>query len=300
MYELRHIKPSLGDRLYRIIALTLLTIIMILISYPLYFIICASFSNPLEVYNSPILLYPKDITLESYKVAFQNSDIWLGYRNSLIYTLAGTTINIVMTVMGAYPLSRKDFVGRNVLTFFYTFTMFFGGGLIPSYLINRALGLYNNIWVMIIPGAVSVYNMIIMRTYFQSRVPANLEESAMIDGCSNIRILLSIVLPLSTPIISVMLLFYGVGNWNAYFNALIYLVDENLKPLQMVLREILIQNEMTSMLKVTVDAEYANRMMDQMGLKYVIVIISTLPIFIIFPFMQKFFKDGIMVGALKG
>lgn len=300
MIELDYIKPTKGDRVYHIVSLTLVTLIMIILAYPLYFIICASFSNPMEVYKNPLLLYPKGFTLESYKVALQNSDIWMGYRNSLLYTLVGTTINIVMTVMGAYPLSRKDFVGRNILTLFYTFTMFFGGGLIPSFLINKSLGLYNNIWVMILPGAVSVYNMIIMRTFFQTNIPSSLEESAMIDGCSNFRTLVSIVLPLSTPIISVMLLFYGVGNWNAYFNALIYLNDRNLLPLQMILREILIQNEMTSMLKVSVDAGYATRMMDQMGLKYVIVILSTLPIFIIFPLMQKFFKQGIMVGALKG
>lgn len=300
MLDLKHTKPTAGDRIYRIIALIILGLIIFIIAYPLYFILCASFSNPTKLYDNPFLLLPRGFTVENYKTALANKDVWIGYRNSLFYTFAGTTINIVMTVLGAYPLSRKDFVGRNVLTFFYTFTMFFGGGLIPSYLINKSLGLYNNVWVMIIPTAVSVYNMIIMRTFFQTNIPTNLEESAMLDGCSNFRMLLSIVLPLSTPIISVMILFYGVGNWNAYFNALIYLSDRNLLPLQMILREILIQNEMTSMMQISVDAEYATRMMEQMGLKYVVVVISTLPIFIIFPFMQKFFKQGIMVGALKG
>lgn len=300
MLELRHIKPTLGGRISRIASLTFLGILMLLISYPLYFIVCASFSDPVELYKSPFLLYPKGFTLKSYEMAFKNTDIWIGLRNSLLYTFLGTIINLTMTIMGAYPLSRKDFVGRNVLTFFYTFTMFFGGGLIPSFLINKAIGLHNNIWVMIIPSAISVYNMIIMRTYFQSRIPSNLEESAMIDGCNNIRILFSIVLPLSMPIISVMMLFYGVGNWNAYFSALIYLNDRNLYPLQLILREILIQNEMSTMLTTAVDAQYSARVMDQLGLKYVIVIIATLPVFIIFPFMQKFFKDGIMVGALKG
>lgn len=300
MLDLKHTKPTTGDRVYRIIALIILGLIIFIIAYPLYFILCASFSNPVKLYDNPFLLLPRGFTVENYKTALANKDVWIGYRNSLFYTFAGTSINIVMTVMGAYPLSRKDFVGRNVLTFFYTFTMFFGGGLIPSYLINKSLGLYNNVWAMIIPTAVSVYNMIIMRTFFQTNIPTSLEESAMLDGCSNFKMLLSIVLPLSTPIISVMTLFYGVGNWNAYFNALIYLNDRSLLPLQMILREILIQNEMTSMMQISVDAEYATRMMEQMGLKYVVVVISTLPIFIIFPFMQKFFKQGIMVGALKG
>lgn len=300
MLDLKHTKPTVGDRVYRIIALVILILVIFIIAYPLYFILCASFSNPTKLYDNPFLLFPRGFTIENYKTALANKDVWIGYRNSLFYTFAGTSINIIMTVLGAYPLSRKDFVGRNVLTFFYTFTMFFGGGLVPSYLINKSLGLYNNIWVMIIPTAVSVYNMIVMRTFFQTNIPTELEESAMLDGCSNFRMLLSIVLPLSTPIISVMVLFYGVGNWNAYFNALIYLNDRSLFPLQMILREILIQNEMTSMMSISVDAEYATRMMEQMGLKYVVVVISTLPIFIIFPFMQKFFKQGIMVGALKG
>lgn len=300
MLDLKHIKPTTGDRIYRIVALIVLGLIIFIIAYPLYFILCASFSNPVKLYDNPFLLFPRDFTIENYKTALANKDVWIGYRNSLFYTFAGTTINIIMTILGAYPLSRRDFAGRNALTFFYTFTMFFGGGLIPSYLINKSLGLYNNVWAMIIPTAVSVYNMIIMRTFFQTNIPTELEESAMLDGCSNFRMLLSIVLPLSTPIISVMILFYGVGNWNAYFNALIYLNDRNLLPLQMILREILIQNEMTNMMSISVDAEYANRMMEQMGLKYVVVVISTLPIFVIFPFMQKFFKQGIMVGALKG
>ena len=300
MLDLKHTKPTAADRVYRTLALVILGLIIFIIAYPLYFILCASFSNPVKLYDNPFLLLPRGFTIENFKTALANKDVWIGYRNSLFYTFAGTTINIIMTIMGAYPLSRKDFVGRNVLTFFYTFTMFFGGGLIPSYLINKSLGLYNNVWAMIIPTAVSVYNMIVMRTFFQTNIPASLEESAMLDGCSNFRMLLSIVLPLSTPIISVMILFYGVGNWNAYFNALIYLNDRSLLPLQMILREILIQNEMTSMMQISVDAEYATRMMEQMGLKYVVVVISTLPIFIIFPFMQKFFKQGIMVGALKG
>lgn len=294
------IKPSLGDKVFSAIAISVLAVTMVLIVYPLLFVVNASFSDPKELYQNPLLLYPKGFNINSYKLAFENGDIWIGYRNSMLYMVLGTFINIVMTVMGAYPLSRKDFVGRNVLTFFYTFTMFFSGGLIPFFLVCKTLGLYNNIWVMVVPSAISVYNMIIMRTYFQSRIPKELEESAMIDGCTNFRMLLKIVLPLSAPILAVMVLFYGVANWNSYFTALIFISKRELYPLQLVLREILIKNEMTKMLQIVTDEKYAERMVAQMGLKYVIVIVATLPIFIIYPLMQKFFKEGIMVGALKG
>ncbi len=300
MFDLKHVKPTRSEYIYRCLTIAALVIIILIIAYPLYYVIMASFSAPKELFRNPLMLYPKGFNLNSYKLAFANTDIWMGYRNSLLYTLLGTSINIVMTAIGAYPLSRRNFVGRGVLTFFYTFTMFFGGGLIPFFLVCKTLGLYNNIWVLVIPSAISVYNMIIMRTFFQSRIPEELFESAMIDGYSNIGILLKIVLPLSTPILCVMVLFYGVGNWNAYFSAMIFITDRNLYPLQLILREILVQNEVTSMLTTATDAKYADRIMDQLGLKYVVVIVATLPIFIIYPFVQKFFKEGIMVGALKG
>lgn len=300
MLELSYIKPSLGDRIYRGTSFIILAVTMVLIMYPLLFVVNASFSNPKYVYDNPFLIFPKGFNLDSYKLVFENSDVWIGYKNSFIYMILGTLINIIMTVCGAYPLSRKDFVGRNALTLFYTFTMFFSGGLIPFFLICRQLGLYDNLWVMILPGAVSVYNMIIMRTYFQSRIPHDLEESAMIDGCTNFKLLLKIVLPLAAPIMAVMVLFYGVGHWNSYFHAMIFINKKELWPLQLVLREILIKNEMSKMLQIVVDEQYAERMLAQMGLKYVIVIVATLPIFIIYPLMQRFFKEGIMVGALKG
>ena len=300
MLVLKHIRPTFKDRVFRAIVIAVLAIIIVVIAYPLYFVIIASFSDPKELYKNSLLLFPKGFTLSSYELAFQNKDIWTGYGNSILYTFLGTTINILMTVIGAYPLSRQDFVGRGILTFFYTFTMFFGGGLIPFYLVCKSLGLLNNIWGMIIPGAVSVYNMIIMRTFFQSRIPVEVQESAMIDGSSNIGLLFRVVLPLSTPIIGVMALFYGVGHWNAYFNAMIFLSDRSKYPLQLILREILVQNQVTSMLTTATDAGYADRIMSQIGLQYVVVIIAMLPIFIIYPFLQKFFKEGIMVGALKG
>ncbi|MBR4235246.1 MAG: carbohydrate ABC transporter permease [Clostridia bacterium] len=294
------IKPTPADRVFRYVALFFLLVVMVLLTYPLIFVINASFTDPLKLYSSPLLLYPKGFNLGSYSIAFANSDIWIGYRNSLIYTFLGTIVNIVMTILGAYPLSRKDFTGRNVLTFFYSFTMFFSGGLIPYYLVVSGLGLVDNIWTMIIPGAVSVYNMIIMRTFFSTNIPTELEEAAKIDGCSNFRLLLSVVLPLSTPILAVLSLYYGVDHWNGYFHAMIFLNDRNRYPLQLFLREILIQNQMSDMLQIATDEKYAQRMMDQLGLKYVVIVVSTLPIFIIYPFLQKFFNKGVLVGALKG
>lgn len=294
------IKPTAADRVFRYICLLLLLLVMVMLTYPLIFVINASFTDPLQLYSSPLLLYPKGFGFGSYRITFANSDIWIGYRNSLIYTLLGTVVNIVMTILGAYPLSRKDFVGRNVLTFFYSFTMFFSGGLIPYYLVVSGLGLIDNIWTMIIPGAVSVYNMIIMRTFFSTNIPTELEEAAKIDGCSNGRLLLSIVLPLSTPILAVLSLYYGVDHWNGYFHAMIFLNNRNRYPLQLFLREILIQNQMSDMLQIATDEKYAQRMMDQLGLKYVVIVVSTLPIFIIYPFLQKFFNKGVLIGALKG
>lgn len=300
MPNISFMKPTIYDKIYEIISIALLFIIMLLIIYPLLFIVNASFSDPKAVSENVLLLYPHKFTISSYKLAFENNDIWIGYKNSIIYMLLGTFINIVMTMMGAYPLSRKDFVGRNVLTFFYTFTMFFSGGLIPFFLVCKSLHLYDNIWVMVIPGAINVYNMIIMRTYFQTRIPRELEEAAMIDGCNNFKRLFKIVIPLSAPIIAVMCLFYGVGNWNSYFTAMIFINNRELFPLQLILREILIKNEMSNMLQIVTDERYSDRILAQMGLKYVIIVIATLPIFVIYPLMQKFFKEGIMVGALKG
>ena len=300
MLELKHIKPTRGDRVFRICSLIMLTIIMIVLFYPLYFVVVASFTNPLELFSNPLLLYPKGFTLSSYNLAFENSEIWSGYWNSLVYTILGTIINLTMTILGAYPLSRKDFVGRGFLTFFYSFTMFFGGGLIPYFLVLKQIGLINNLWTMIIPGAVSVYNMVIMRTYFTTNVPTELEEAARIDGCTNFKLLLKIVLPLSGPIIAVLSLYYGIGHWNDFFHAMIFLNDRSRFPLQLVLREILLKNELASMMEIVTDDQYSQRMMDQLCLKYVVIVVATLPIFIIYPLLQKFFNKGILVGALKG
>ncbi len=277
----------------------LLAIVTVVVAYPLIYVISASFSNPAEVINGNVILFPKDITIEGYIRVFKDDGILTGYRNTILYTVIGTFANIIITIITAYPLSRKDFVGRNVLMLIFTFTMFFSGGLIPTYLVIKTLGLIDNFWVMILPGLISVYNVIIARTFFQSSIPIELQEAAMIDGCSNFKILNLIVIPLAKPIIAVLVLYYGVAHWNAFFTALIYLSDKEKFPLQLILREILLQNQMTDMLDLS-SSSVAEQQMWGEGIKYAIIIISSLPVIIIYPLIQRYFVKGVMIGALKG
>lgn len=253
--------------------IVLLSIIALLVLYPLYFVVSASFSNPIYILKGEMWLWPKGFNVESYTKVFENKDIVNGFLNTLKYTTIGTLINLIMTIMAAYPLSRKDFYGRNVIMAIFVFTMFFGGGLIPTYLLIRDLGMIDSFWVMVIPNAVAVWNIIIMRTFFQETIPLELQESAQIDGCGNIRILLKIVLPLSMPVIAVMILFYAVGHWNSYFQALIYLSDKEKFPLQLILREILIKGEMDEMIKATSET-FLKQKLSVEGLKYAVLIVG--------------------------
>lgn len=291
------IKQSRSDIIFDIINIAILSIILIIVIYPLILVVSASFSDPMAVMKGEVVLFPVSPTLDAYKAVFRNEDITTGYRNTIIYTVVGTAVNLIMTIAGAYPLSRKDFYGRKALTLFYSFTMFFSGGLIPSYLINTKLGLNNNFWVMIIPGAVSVWNMLIMRTFFQNSIPIELQEAAFIDGCNNISILLKIVLPLSTPVIAVMVMYYGVGHWNAYFTALIYFRDRNKFPLQLILREILVQHEMSQM---TEGETLVSQVLLAEGIKYAVMVVASVPVLLLYPFLQKYFVKGVMIGAIKG
>lgn len=289
---------SREDRWFDLAVYGILTVVMLLTLYPLLYILSASFSNPLSIMKGNLWLWPQDFTLDSYSKVFQNPDIWRGYRNSFLYLIVGTTINIVFTTMGAYALSRKDLKGRHLLSLLFTFTLIFNGGLIPTYLTYKnMLGLYDNLWVMVIPSAISVWNMIVMRTYFQNSIPYELQEAAFIDGCSNIGTLVRIVLPLSMPIIAVMTMYYGVAHWNSYFPALIYLDDDSKQPLQMVIRNLLIQEDMSSM-------SGGESLMDQIvqaeGMKYAVIVVSSLPMLLMYPFVQKHFVKGVMVGAVKG
>ena len=242
-----------SDRVFEIINFIFLFFILIIVLYPLVYVISASISDPVYVNQGTMWLYPRGITFEGYQRVFQNPEIWSGYRNTILYTVAGTAINLLFTIPGAYALSRKDLKGRGIMMGLIVFTMFFGGGLIPSFLLVSWLGMLNTVWALLIPNAVAVYNLIICRTFFQTNIPKELQESAEIDGCSNTVLFLKIVLPLSAPIIAVMALYYGVTHWNSYFSAIIYLKDRSLYPLQLILREILVQNQMNDTMLMTGD-----------------------------------------------
>lgn len=276
-----------SDRMFEIINFIFLFFIMIIVLYPLVYVISASISDPVYVNQGTMWLYPRGITFEGYQRVFQNPEIWSGYRNTILYTVAGTAINLLFTVPGAYALSRKDLKGRGIMMGLIVFTMFFGGGLIPSFLLVSWLEMLNTVWALLIPNAVAVYNLIICRTFFQTNIPKELQESAEIDGCSNTVLFLKIVLPLSAPIIAVMALYYGVTHWNSYFSAIIYLKDRSLYPLQLILREILVQNQMNDTMLMTGDDMEAMAKQARIAdiIKYAVMIVSSLPIIVIYPFM---------------
>ncbi|MCD9020266.1 carbohydrate ABC transporter permease [Cohnella silvisoli] len=292
-------RQNAADKAFDIVNYTLLTIVLIAVMYPLVFVVSASFSNPERVLNGEVWLLPKQLTMLGYQKVFQNKDILTGYGNTILYTVAGTAVNLAMTVAAAYPLSRRDFKGKKAIMLFMVFTMFFNGGLVPTYLLIKQLHMIDTFWVMIVPNAVAVWNIIIMRTFFQQSIPGEMQEAAAIDGCSNTQILLRIVLPLSLPILAVMVLFYSVGHWNAYFNALIYLTDRAKYPLQLILREILIQNQMNEMNNLT-EESYASQVMNAETIKYAVIIIANLPVLLLYPLLQRYFVKGMLIGAIKG
>ncbi|MBR2566338.1 MAG: carbohydrate ABC transporter permease [Paenibacillus sp.] len=290
---------SRGDRVVEWVIYTILALVSIVVLYPVFFVGIASISNPENVIRGEVWLWPRNLSLVGYERLFANSELMKGYGNTLLYTVAGTLLNLMMTIAAAYPLSRPDFRGRNIFTVLIVFTMFFSGGMIPTYLLIKDLGMLDTFWVMIIPSALSVWNMLIMKTFFQSSIPNEIQEAAFMDGCSNIKVLIRIVLPLSGPVLAVMVLFYAVGHWNSYFNALIYLSDRDKYPLQLFLREILVQGQMQEMVDISNDS-LARSMMDAEAIKYAAVIITNLPMLILYPFLQKYFIKGVMIGAVKG
>lgn len=294
------IKKTKKDRLFDVINYTLLGIIALVVIYPLYFIVIASFSDPNAVYEGRVILFPKDISFEGYQKLFQDTAIWTGYLNTIIYTVVGTTINVCLTITAAYALSNKQLPGNRVLSLLITFTMFFSGGLIPSYLLVKDLNLTNTMWAIILPGAVGPWNLIVAKAFFQNSIPDELKEAAYLDGCSDFKLFKDIVLPLSKAIIAVITLFYAVGHWNSYFSAMIYLTDEAKYPLQLILRNILIQNEVSANM-LTGDATtlaIQQRIADQ--IKYGVIIVASAPILAFYPFIQKYFNKGVMLGAVKG
>lgn len=292
------IRQNKADKLFNIIDYTLLTLAFLLVAYPLYFVVIASVSDPIAVYEGRVILYPIKPTLEGYRRILSYSTLFTGYKNTLIYTLVGTSINIVLTITAGYALSRKELVGRNVMMMGIMITMIIFGGMIPNYLLVRSLRLYNTMWALILPGAVSTWNLIVTRTFFQQTIPDELREAADLDGCSDFSFFRLVVLPLSASIIAVMVLFYAVGHWNSYFNALIYLSSTSKYPLQLVLRNILIVNTLDDMVNDVATQAAQQRMGDL--IKYGMIIISSLPLLILYPFLQKFFVHGVMIGAIKG
>ena len=302
------IRHSKGDRVFAAIIYTLLALFVLIEMYPIIYVISASFSDPNAVASGKMLLLPVNPSFSGYKYIFSYSEIWVGYGNTLFYTVMGTLINLAVTIPAAYALSRRDFKDKGFFMTIFMFTMYFGGGMIPSYLNMYELHLLNTRWVMLLNGALSVYNMIVARTFFANTIPWELHEAARIDGAGNFRVFLQIVLPLSAPIIVVMTLYYGVGHWNAYFNAMMYLAQaRKLWPLQMFLREILIKGQfattammdnrsytMEEMVALIKAAETANM------IKFCSIIVATAPMMVIYPWLQKFFAKGVMIGSVKG
>lgn len=280
-----------------------LGILTFIVLYPLYFVVIASISDPDLVNTGRVIFVPKGITFMGYVRVFQNEEILTGYRNTIFYAVFGTLINLTLTLTGAYALSKKRLRGRNFFTLMFAFTMFFSGGLIPTYLLIQTLGMTNTFWALLIPSAVSMYNLVVARTFFMNSVPAEIEESALIDGCGITRTFVTIVLPLSKAMIAVLALFYGIGHWNSFFAALIYLTNRELFPLQLILREILVMNQFSEdMMSVMADGDdmISIRMKIASMIKYAVIIVSSIPVLIIYPFLQKYFASGVMLGALKG
>ena len=289
------IHESAGEHLYTGIVYALLIIFCVMIVIPLMHIISGSFSDPMSLLRGEVTLFPKGFTLAMYEKVFKDSSIWRGYLNTIIYTVIGTLISVVLTACAAYPLSRKDFYGRNVFMGMFMFTMFFTGGMIPTYLLVKGMNMLDTMWALVLPSAVSTYNLIIMRTFFEQTIPTELVESASLDGCNDLGIFFRIVIPLAAPIFAVMVLFYGVAQWNSWFPALLYISDRTLYPLQMILREILIESDISNMAGSTGDVEIIGD-----GLKYATMVVATLPIMCLYPFLQKYFVKGVMIGAVKG
>ncbi len=292
-------RKTVGDLAFDVINLAVLFIICLTVIYPLYFILIASFSNPTQVNLGHAWLWINDFTLQGYKVLLTTGTIWRGFANSLLYCLLSVVFSIPLTVMAAYPLSRKDFWGRNFITIILTITMLFSGGLIPTYIIIRSLGMVNSMWAVILPSAVSAWNIIVARTFFQQSIPNELLEAAKIDGCSDFRFLLQIVVPLAKPVLAVMTLWVVVGQWNAYFPALIYLNKSTLYPLQLVLYQILVQSQSSVGATANPESVTAARNLAEL-IQYTVIIVSSLPLLILYPFLQKYFVKGVTVGSLKG
>lgn len=291
---------ELSDKAFNRINVTLVSIITLIIIYPLIFVISASISDPMAVQRGEMWLWPVDITFRGYELVFNRPDIWLGYRNTILYTVVGTLIHLFLLLPSAYALSRKELMARNVFLWYILFTMLFSGGLVPTYLLVQSLGMVDTMWAVTLNGVIGAWSILVARSFFQTSIPDQLVEAAKIDGASDIYIFIRIVLPLSLPIIAVMALFHAVAMWNSYFPALIYLQDDAKQPLQIILRRILILNEASADAASGGGASSFYQLMKEgMLLRYAVIIVSALPLLIVYPFLQRFFVQGVLIGSIK-
>lgn len=291
-------KLSAGDRIFVAVNVAVMLLVCIVIVYPLYYVVLASFTDPVIVNSGKLLLFPESLYLDGYKKTLSYAPIWSGYWNTIKYTVVGTVVSLIATIPAGYALSRKDLVGNRVLMFLFTFTMFFSGGIIPLYLTISQLKIYNTIWAMVLPVAVSAYNLIVCRSFFESGIPMELLEAAKLDGCSDFGFFFRIALPLSKTIIAVITLFYATAMWNQFFNALMFLGDENKMPLQVVLRNLVLMNQAGNVGASAAELVAKQKLAEQ--LKYCIVVVSAFPLLAVYPFLQKYFAKGVTIGAVKG
>ncbi|OQA47608.1 MAG: L-arabinose transport system permease protein AraQ [Chloroflexi bacterium ADurb.Bin325] len=298
-HSISRIRETGVDRAFNIINYTLLTLFLLLILYPLIYVVSASFSDGAAVIAGRVWLWPVNPSLYAYEKVFSYPLIWTGYGNSLFYAVVGTLVNVTMTLIAAYPLSRRDLWGKNAILGLFLFTMFFNGGLIPTYLLVRDLGMRNTRWALIIPQALSVWNLLIAITFLRSSIPQELLEASQLDGCSDFQYFIRVLLPLSTPLIAVLSLFYAIGHWNQFFAALLYLTNKDLFPLQIILRNILISSQIEMDMIVDIKSMAAREALREL-LKYALIVVASVPVLIIYPFVQKYFVKGIMLGSIKG
>lgn len=293
------IKQAASDRVFDVVNWIVLSFAMLVVLYPLVYIVSCSFSAPKAVTAGKVWLYPVEFSTYGYETVLGFSNIWRGYANSLLYMVVGTVIGVVTTVAAAYPLSRRELRGRKVFNVIFFFTMLFNGGIVPTYLLIQSLSLYDTMWAIVLPGAVSAWNIIVMRTFFEGNIPIDLYEAAELDGCGDFGILFRIVLPLSGAILAVISLFFAVWLWNSYYSALMYLASDNKYPLQIILRQILIMNDTSNKMFSDIDALVRKQGVKDV-LKFVLIVVSSLPLLVAYPFVQKYFVKGVMVGSVKG
>ena len=291
-------RMGVSDRVFYACIMVIAIGALIIALYPIYFIIIASVSNSNMVNQGMVTIIPRDISFYGYQKILERADLWVGYRNTILYTVAGTILNLAVTLPAAYVLAQPEFSGRKVIMTMFVITMYFSGGMVPTYMLVKTLHLTNTSLTMIIMGALSVYNLIITRTFFESSIPKELQEAAELDGCSHFRYFGQIVLPLSKAVVSVITLYYAVGHWNDFFTALLYLNKDAYQPLQTILRNILLSNQAMAGTTGAGEGSYAQQFADQ--IKFAVIIVSTVPVLCIYPFIQKYFEKGVMIGAVKG